>query len=191
MDEKKFAEQKAALEAEHKAREDEIKAQAKKEYDDKLKALEAEKQKSEQELASRIKKMERQAYDKECEAWIAEQKSSKNGRILPVEEPRIRAIFSELFEDTRVVKFSQDGKEAKESLADAIKAFIVKRPNIYQELSRATPEPGEAMDNPGDELNRLAKEYQTKHNVKEYSVAFEAVRKENPELTQKWLALQQ
>ena len=47
------------------------------------------------------------------------------------------------------------------------------------------------MDNPGDELDRLAKEYQVKHNVREYSVAFQAVRKENPELTQRWLALQQ
>lgn len=189
MDEKKFEEQKAALEAEHKTREGEIKAQAKKEYDDKLAALEADKKKSEEELGSRIKKMERQAYDKDSEAWIAEEK--KAGRLLPVEEPRIRAIFSELFEDGRIVQFSQDGKDAKESLADAIKTFIAKRPSIFQQMSHASPEPGEPMDNPGDELDRLAKEYQRKNNVKEYSAAFDAVRKENPELTQKWLALQQ
>jgi len=181
MDEKKFEELRAQAKADLEAKEAEIK----RDYDTKL----ADAKKREDDQAAKIKALERQRYDDQNEQWIAEQK--KAGILLPVEEPRVRAIFSELFEDVRVVKFSQDGKEASETLVNAVKTFVTKRPSIFKELSHHTPEPGETMDNPGDELDRLAKEYQVKHNVKEYSVAFQAVRKENPELTQKWLALQQ
>jgi len=181
MDEKRFQELRAQAKADLEAKEAEIK----KDYDAKL----ADAKKREDEQAAKIKALERQRYDDQNERWIAEQK--KAGILLPVEEPRVRAIFSELFEDGRVVKFSQDGKEASETLADAVKTFVAKRPSIFREMSQHTLELGETMDNPGDELDRLAKEYQKKNNVKEYSAAFEAVRKENPELTQKWLALQQ
>ena len=181
MDEKRFQELRAQAKADLEAKEAEIK----KDYDAKL----ADAKKREDEQAAKIKALERQRYDDQNERWIAEQK--KAGILLPVEEPRVRAIFSELFEDGRVVKFSQDGKEASETLADAVKTFVAKRPSIFREMSQHTLELGETMDNPGDELDRLAKEDQKKNNVKEYSAAFEAVRKENPELTQKWLALQQ
>ena len=191
MDEKKFQEEKTKLEAEKTA------AEAKaKEYQDKLVTLEAsneEARKKETEALAKVKKLERKSYDAEVDGWIASEK--RDGRIAPIEEPRLRAIFAALYEDQRTVTFSQaDGngaKEVKESLADAIKTFVSKRPSIFKELSFATTEPGEPMDNPGDELNRLTLEYQKKNSVKEYSVAFKAVRKENPELTQQWLALQQ
>ena len=188
MDEKKFDQEKAQLKAEKES------AEAKaKEYQDKLAALEAaneEAKQKETEALAKVKRLERKNCDAETESWIAAQKRA--GKLAPVEESRLRAIFGALYEDQRTVTFSQaDGKEAKESLPDAIKSFIVSRPSIFTELSRSTPEPNEPMDNPGDELNRLAKEYQKKNSVKEYKVAFEAVKNDNPELTQKWLALQQ
>ena len=104
-----------------------------------------------------------------------DQKREKKGQILPVEEPRVRAIFSELFEDTRVVTFSQDGKETKQPLIEVFKSFVANRPNIYRELSQHTPEPGETMDNPGDELDRITREYMAKHNVKVYTEAWKAI----------------
>jgi len=191
MDEKKFEQEKTQLTADKEKAEKQAK-----EYQDKLTALQAANEEAKQkegENLAKIKKLERKGYDTETESWIAAEKRA--GRLAPVEEPRLRAIFASLYEDQRVVTFSQpDGngtKEVKESLADAIKTFVSKRPSIFRELSHATPEPGESMDNPGDELNRLTQEYQKKNNVKEYSAAFRAVQKDNPELTQRWLALQQ
>ena len=191
MDEKKFEQEKAALKAEVEAKTKEAK-----QYQDRLAALEASNEEAKQketEALAKVKKLERKSYDTEMESWIAAEKQA--GRLAPVEEPRLRAIFASLYEDQRAVTFSQpDGngtKEVKEPLAEAIKTFVSKRPSIFRELSRVTLEPGEPMDNPGDELNRLAVEYQKKNGVKEYSAAFKAVQKDNPELTQKWLALQQ
>ena len=190
MDEKKFEQEKAALKAEVEAKTKEAK-----QYQDRLAALEASNEEAKQketEALAKVKKLERKSYDTEMESWIAAEKQA--GRLAPVEEPRLRAIFASLYEDQRAVTFSQpDGngtKEVKEPLAEAIKTFVSKRPSIFRELSRVTLEPGEPMDNPGDELNRLAVEYQKKNGVKEYSAAFKAVQKDNPELTQKWLAIQ-
>lgn len=188
MDEKKFEQEKAQLKADKEKAEEQVK-----EYQDKLATLEAankEAEGKESEALQEVKKLKRERHDDQIKSWISAQKRA--GKLAPVEESRLTAIFSALYEDRRVVTFAQaDGKEAKEPLADAIKSFIVGRPSIFKELSFAMPEPGESMDKPGDELNRLTLEYQKKNSVKEYNVAFKAVQKDNPELTQQWLALQQ
>ena len=191
MDEKKFEQEKAQLIVDKKAAEDKAK-----QYQDRLAALEASNEEAKQketEALAKVKKLERKGYDIEMESWIAGEKRA--GRLAPVEEPRLRAIFASLYEDQRTATFSQpDGsgnKEVKESLADAIKTFVSKRPSIFAEMSHSTQEPQEPLGNPGDELNRLTQEYQKKNNVKEYKAAFDAVKNDNPELTQKWLALQQ
>ena len=114
--------------------------------------------------------------------------------MAPVEEPRLTAIFEALYEDQRVVTFAQaDGKEAKENLADAVKAFIVSRPSIYQELSRHEEEQEGAAGDPGEEIDRKTKEHMAKTGMKveQYVEAMRAVcaMPENLELADRWRRL--
>ena len=189
MDEKKFQDEQAKLRAEKEAAEKKAK-----EYQDKLVALEAsneEAKSKESEALKKVRKLERERHDDQVRSWIAEQKRA--GKIAPVEEPRLRAIFEALYEDQRVVAFAQaDGKEVKEPLADAVKAFIAGRPNIFRELSRATDEQYEPLADAGDEIDRKTKEYQAEHNVKDYAEAMKAVlaQSENAELKTAWIRMQ-
>ena len=188
MDEKKFEELKSRAKADLIAKEAEIK----KDYDDKMSAIRADADRREKEQGEKIKTLERQRFDDLNEQWIKEQKSPEKGHLAPVEEPRIRAIFNALFEDTRIVKFSQDGKDATETLMQAVKSFVEKRPNIYKEVSV----PGEDLpidaDNPGDEVNRRTVDWMNKNNVKDYGQAMKAVlaQKENAELALSYLRMQ-
>ncbi len=175
MDEKKFEELLEAKETE-----------IKRDYDAKL----ADAKKREDEQAAKIKTLERQRYDDQNEAWIKEQKSAEKGRLMPVEESRIRAIFSSLFEDTRVVKFSHDGKEETETLMQSIKAFVEKRPNVYKEASVPGDDLPVETDSPGEEVNRRVVEYMNKNGVKDYGAAMHAVLKADTKLAADYLRMQ-
>ena len=190
MDEKKFEEEKAQLLADKKAAE----ASAKK-YQDQITALEAEKEQAkgkESEALTEVKKLKRERHDDQVKSWIAGQKRA--GKLGPVEEPRLTAILSALYEDQRTVTFSQaDGdktKEVKEPLADAIKSFIVGRPSIFKEMSHADDEPPEPLSIPGEEVHRRAKEYQAKNATVGYVDACKAVLKADPELNERYMRIQ-
>ena len=190
MDEKKFQEEKTRLEADKAAAEKKAK-----EYQDKLAALETsneEAKSKESEALKEVKKLKRERYDDQTKAWIATQKRA--GKLAPVEEPKVVAIFSALYEDQRTVEFSQDGKETKkESLVETIKSFISGRPSIFREMSHADEEPGGGeFDNPGDELDRKTKDHMAKHGVKEYAIAWNAVlaQPENAELKIAYIRVQ-
>jgi hypothetical protein len=191
MDEKKFQEEKAQLVTEKEAAEKKVK-----EYQDKLAALETateEAKGKESEALREVKKLKRERHDDQVRSWIAAQKRA--GKIAPVEEPRLAAIFEALYEDQRAVTFSQaDGdktKEVKESLADAIKSFIVSRPTIFKELSHADDEePTEPLAEAGEEVDRRAKEYQSKHDKVGYVEACKAVLRADPELNERYMRMQ-
>ena len=182
MDEKKFEELRAQSKADLEAKEAEIK----KDYGAKL----ADAKRREDEQAAKIKTLERQRYDDQNEAWIKEQKSPEKGRLVPVEEPRIRAIFSALFEDARVVKFSHDGKEETETLMQAVKAFVEKRPNVYKEVGVPGDDLPAETDSPGEEVNRRTVEYMNKNNTKDYGAAMNAVLKADTKLAADYLRMQ-
>ena len=191
MDEKKFEQEKAQLEADKKA------AEAKaKEYQDKLSALQAANEEAkgkESEALQEVKKLKRERHDDQIKSWLAAQKRA--GKLAPVEEARLTAIFSTLYEDQRTVTFAKaDGKETKESLADAVKAFIVSRPSIFKELSRAIIEPTEPLEDAGEEVDRQTKEYMEKKGMKveQYAEAMKAVLalKENEDLAVRWVCMQ-
>lgn len=190
MDEKKYAEEKKRLEDERKAAEDKAKK-----FEQELAALKAANEEAkgkESEALAKVKKLERERHDDQTRAWIAEQKRA--GKILPVEEPRVAAIFAALYEDQRTVTFAQaDGKEAKESLADALKAFVSSRAaKIYGELSVHEDEPEGADGDPGAEVDRKTKEHMVKAGVKDYAEAMKAVLAvpENRELAERYRRLQ-
>ena len=189
MDEKKFEQEKAQLEADKRAAE-----QKAKEYQDKLSALQADNEAAkgkESEALQEVKKLKRERHDDQIKSWIAAQKRA--GKLAPVEEPRLTAILSALYEDQRTVTFSQaDGdktKEVKDTLADAIKAFIVGRPNIFKEMGHADDEPTESLPKAGDEVDRRAKEYQAKHEKVGYMDACKAVLKADPELNERYMRI--
>ena len=191
MDEKKFQEEQARLVAEKDAAEKKAK-----QYQGELDALKAsneEAKSKESEALKEVKKLKRERYDDQTSAWIAARK--REGKIAPVEESRLTAIFSALYEDQRTVEFSQDGKDAKkESLADAVKAFITNRPSLFKVVSNKTDEEGEALENVGDEVDRQTKAHMEKHNMKieQYGEAMKAVlaQKGNEELADKWVRVQ-
>lgn len=193
MDAKEYEKEKKRLEdekdaAEKKARQFEQDLAA-------LKASTEEAKTKESEALKEVKKLKRERHDDQVKSWIAEQKRA--GKIAPVEEPRLTAIFEALYEDERVVTFSQaDGKETREvkqPLADAVKAFIVGRPSIFKELSRATEEEAEPLDNTGDEVDRKTKEHMAKTGMKieQYAEAMKAVLalKENEDLARRWVRM--
>lgn len=186
MDEKKFEELKAQVKADAEAREVAIK----KNYDDQMATLKAEGDKREKEQGEKIKTLERQRFDDQNKQWIKDQKAA--GHLAPVEEPRILAIFSELFQDARIVKFSQDGKDATETLMQAVKSFVENRPTIFAELSRPGDDLPAESDNVGDEVNRKTVEWMNKNSVKDYGQAMKAVlaQKENAELALSYLRMQ-
>ena len=191
MDEKRFEQEKAQLEADKEA------AEAKaKEYQDRLATLEAANEAAkgkESEALQEVKKLKRERHDDQIKSWLAAQKRA--GKLAPVEEARLTAIFSTLYEDQRTVTFAKaDGKETKESLADAVKAFIVSRPSIFKELSRAIIEPTEPLEDAGEEVDRQTKEYMEKKGMKveQYAEAMKAVLalKENEDLAVRWVCMQ-
>lgn len=190
MDEKKFEQEKAQLIADKKSADEKAK-----QYQDKLAALEAANEEAkgkESEALQEVKKLKRERWDDQIGSWVAAQKRA--GKLAPVEESRLAAIFSALYEDQRTVTFSQaDGdktKEVKESLADAIKAFIVNRPSIFKEMSLHTDEPPEPLPNPGDEVDRRAKDYQSKNKDVAYPDACKAVLRADPELNERYMRIQ-
>lgn len=191
MDEKKFEQEKAQLKADKEKAEKQAK-----EYQDRLAALEAsneEAKQKESEALAKVKKLERKGYDTDNESWIAAQK--RGGRLTPVEEPRVRAIFAALYEDQRVVTFSQSDKEKKESLSDSIKSFITSRPSIFKEMSHADDEQSDTASDPQGEVDRQTQEHMEKQGMKieRYSEAMKAVlaKKGNEDLREKWLRIQQ
>lgn len=186
MDEKKFDELKAQAKADLETKEVAIK----KDYEDKIAALKAESDSRDKAQSEKIKTLERQRFDDANKQWLKDQKAA--GHLAPVEEPRILAIFSELFEDTRIVKFSQDGKEATETLMQAVKSFVENRPTIFGELSKSGDDLPAEADNVGEEVNRKTVEWMNKNSVKDYGQAMKAVlaQKENAELALSYLRMQ-
>lgn len=190
MDEKKFQEEQARLTAEKDAAEKKAK-----EYQDQLAALQAANEEArgkESEALQEVKKLKRERWDDQTKAWIAEQKRA--GKLAPVEEPRLTAIFGALYEDQRTVTFSRaEGdktREVKEPIADAIKAFIVGRPSIFKEMSHADDEPVESLPDAGDEVDRRAREYQSKNKDVGYADACKAVLRADPELNERYMRIQ-
>ena len=186
MDEKKFEELKAQAKVDLEAKEVAIK----KDYEDKIAALKAESDSRDKAQADKIKTLERQRFDDQNKQWIKDEKAA--GHLAPVEEPRILAIFSELFQDARLVKFSQDGKEATETLMQAVKSFVENRPTIFAELSKPGDDLPTDVDNPGEEVNRKTVEWMNKNGVKDYGQAMKAVlaQKENAELALSYVRMQ-
>ena len=191
MDEKKFQEEQARLTAEKDAAEKKAK-----EYQDQLVALKASNEEAkgkESEALQEVKKLKRERHDDQIKSWLAAHKRA--GKLAPVEEARLTAIFSTLYEDQRTVTFAKaDGKETKESLADAVKAFIVSRPSIFKELRHADDAPTESLDDAGEEVDRKTKEHMERKGMKveQYAEAMKAVLalKENEDLAVRWVRMQ-
>lgn len=192
MDEKKYQEEQARLTAERDAADKKAK-DYEKQLNDLKTANEAARSK-ESEALTEVKKLKRERHDDQVGAWISEQKRA--GKLGPVEEPRVTAILQALYEDQRTVTFSQkEGEETKESLADAVKAFIASRPSIFKELSEHEGEPETLEGEAGDQVDQKTKAHMAKHGMKteQYADAMKAVLTlpENEELARKWVRMNQ
>ena len=196
--EKKLQEERAKIQKDFEAKLDAAKAEIKKEYDAKQAAIEVEaqakaKEASEAEkkaLADRLHKLEAERRAEKRDAWIEAQKSA--GHLAPKEEQRVRALMDALNE-AKTVKYAKDGKtEEDTSPLKLFQEFIELRPSIFKELSTESEQEdaGEALDDPGQEANRLAQakiaEHQKAGKTVKYADALKEVFKEDPDLLSRW-----
>ena len=186
--EKKLAAEQAQLEADRRkfnSDQEAIQAKAKKDADEAA----AEKEKENEKLRERVLELEKKGEDERCAAWIAKQ--TQDRKLIPVEAPRLAAIFKAVRGMPKVVKFSEGGKEVEQTPEDALKALIeARKPHqLFTEFSRHEGEP-ESYDNAGTEVDAKTKAHMKEKGVKEYAEAMRTVLKADPALNERYMTLQ-
>lgn len=180
---KTFEEMQAKASDETKAR---LEADAVREAAAKAQLEKAEKEKGQLEV--RLQKLETQRKAESIENYLRAVKAE--GKLVPAQEPTIRALLYALPEDgERTVTYSKDDKEVKQSPLEAIKGYINSMPKLFQVMSRngdGDLEPEAELSDPGAEVDRRAKEYQEKHDKTDYVVAVKAVLNADKALAIRW-----
>ena len=163
----------------------------KKEYEMKISEKDAviETLKKEREAdEKRIATIEFQKKTDDVRYFLREQK--KEGRLAPVEETRAEALMLSL-SDSRLVKYSQDGKEIEKSELEAFKEFITKRPSLFAEQSTHDEDDnGETRSTQAyatsDESTTKAVEYMNANKGVSMRDAYKAVWEKHPKLFNEW-----
>lgn len=103
------------------------------------------------------------------------------GLKVPAFRPHIQALYEAATNGAKVVKFSETGKDAKDTAPeDVVDALVVALNKQAERLFTEFAKSGQArtegeLDNPADEADRRAKAYMREKNEKDYSVALRAV----------------
>ena len=139
------------------------------------------------QLEGRLNKLESERRAVSINSWLKDQKSA--GKLAPVQEDALRAIMFALpDEGEKIVVYSRDGAEVKQSVAEAIKEFVSSQPSIFKTFSQSGDDslPGDPLPNAGAEVDRQAKLYQEKHQEKDYAIAVRSVLRADKELARRW-----
>ncbi len=182
-----------------KKREDELKVQMFKEFEDRIhKAREEGKEEANKEnelLREDIRKLQLEKRSERIEHWIKSMKES--GKILPSEESKIRSLRQWLPDEGEGLKYFavKEGqtKEFTAGPAELFESLFKDRKSVFTTYSQADEsgeDAGQELPNPGAEVDRRAKAYQekkAKDNTKvTYREAVSHVLASAPALAQKY-----
>lgn len=159
---------------------------------DTVKALKTELEATQNALAEEQKKAQKKIFELE-EGQRKDRIASKvKGIKLPSLRKHFQALYDAATTEAKTVKFSQKDGEAEkdtptEEVIDSLVAVInQKAERLFGEKGGSKQEErqsgAEISDDPGAEVDRRAKEYMQKNQVKDYSVAMKAVLEADPEL---------
>ena len=187
--EKKLADERTKFEADKKqfnSDQEAITAKAKKDADE----VATKKEKENEKLRGRVAQLEQQGKDEQLGAWIAKQ--TQDRKLIPVEVPRLTAIFKAVRDMPKIVKFSESGKEVEQTPEDALKAMIeTRKPHqLFTEFSRHEGEP-ETFENAQTEVDSKTKAYMKEKGEKEYKIAMRAVLNADAGLNERYQRMQQ
>lgn len=139
------------------------------------------------ERISQLEKMNEENAEVARKAKIDTRLHALKGKISKVEENKLRAIFSTL-PDTLVRTYSEDGKEVKENVVEAIwKLFEGRTGNVMRELTANDGEETKSYANAQAEIIAKANEFIAKDEKLTLQQAYQKVSKADPEL---WKAYQ-
>ena len=196
----------AELKAEREKLEQEQKAfeQKKKDFEAKQSGateaqLKADKEKAEQDakdLRDRLARLEAEGTAREIDGIVRKWHDDK--KVVPADEPKLRALLHALRGQPKIVKFSEGEGEKKKDFEmtpeDALRAIIdARKPHqLFTEFSREGTHPDErSYDNPGDETHAKTLQYMEEHKEKSYQIALHKVLDADPALKERYAATRQ
>ena len=201
MDEKQVEEQLKAKEAEaqqalklQKDGHNKELGDIRKEYEQKLsdseKRITEQADKEKADMTARMASLEDERRTERRNGRIAQLK--KDGKLLPVEEERVKQVYSRLAHDSTVCKYAgKDGKEIEEAILETFMSLFEGRSaTLFKELTHQDKheDEREADPDPGVESSRRAKEYMDKNKDTKPTMmeAYRAVWAEDPVLYQRY-----
>jgi len=183
-----------------KQRVDAMTAEKEKEYEYRvIKAREEgkiEKEKEAEALRAEVRKLAMEKRSEQINNWIS--KLTEAGKVSPAEAARVRAIREWIPDETEKVKvFEQlNGrvKESEDSPAKIFESLFENRATVFKTFSTSgnddTRSEDTPLDDPGAELDRLAKKYQqeqaTAGNKVDYMKALQVTQGKNPDLARRY-----
>lgn len=118
--------------------------------------------------------------------------AKKNGKLLPKHEEVIQAIFEAADALEGEKNYEIGGNQAKGTVVDMLKAFIGDLPNLVELHEKSKKGEDDQAYDPekmaADEVNRLASEYESKGEAKDYEAGLKMVQAKHPDLWKKYLA---
>jgi hypothetical protein len=169
-----------------KKREDELKLQMFKEFEDRIhKAREEGKEEANKEaeaLREDIRKLQLEKRSERIEAWIKSMK--EQGKLLPAEESKVRSLRQWIPDEGTDLKFFsvKEGKtqEFTAGPAEIFESLFSNRPSIFRTLSAhedSEEDQGSVLQDAGAEVDRRAKQFAEKRAKDGVKVAYmEAVK---------------
>jgi hypothetical protein len=117
--------------------------------------------------------------------------AKKNGKLLPKHEEVIQVVFECVDELEGERNYEIGGNQAKGTVVDMLKAFIGDLPDLV-DLQEKSKKDKDALEydpekSAADEVNRLASEYVSKGEAKDYNAGLELVKTKHPDLWKKYL----
>jgi len=183
-----------------KQRVDAMTAEKEKEYEYRvIKAREEgkiEKEKEAEALRAEVRKLAMEKRSEQINNWIS--KLTEAGKVSPAEAARVRAIREWIPDETEKVKvFEQlNGrvKESEDSPAKIFESLFENRATVFKTFSTSgnddTKSEDTPLDDPGAELDRLAKKYQQEQasagNKVDYMKALQVTQGKNPDLARRY-----
>ena len=158
------------------------------------KAAEAEKaevEKANEKLRADFSKLQAERKTEKITGWIDKMKAE--GKLAPVEEERVRAMYEWLPDGGEEIKYFsvKDGKSQEHAAlpVELLKSLFEQRPSAFKVESKHSESNltvGDPLPKASDEADRRAKAYQEKHQEKDYVVALRHVLNEDPVLKQRF-----
>lgn len=166
-------------------------AQAQTKADEAVAKVKAEADAEKAKLVERVALLEKQneesaQYARNASIDARLEKLKTDGKISPVEQTKMRAIFRSLPEAAVHTYAGEDGKDVKESVIETIwKLYESRNSNIFKELAQSGTEVRSYSD-AQDEVIRRANELMTKDANLTMQKAYVQVAKSDPELWHKY-----